>query len=95
MARYPRTPAEAADRWRQRIKFDLLLLKTADKKEDKKEGKEAIDKLTPPLPQQRQAVAPDRRRRTAGDVPQRVHHGVRSAHRLHVAQDPRRTSTSP
>ncbi len=45
-ARYPRTPAEAADRWRQRIKFDLLLLKTADKKEDKKEGKEAIDKLT-------------------------------------------------
>ena len=45
-AHYPQTPAEAADRWRQRIKFDLLLLKTADKKADKKEGKEAIDKLT-------------------------------------------------
>jgi carboxyl-terminal processing protease len=44
-ARYPVTPAEAVDRWRQRIKWDLLLLKTADKKEDKKEGKEAIEKL--------------------------------------------------
>ena len=45
-AHYPATPAEAVDRWRQRIKFDLLMLKTADKKEDKKVGKEAIDKLT-------------------------------------------------
>jgi carboxyl-terminal processing protease len=44
-AQYPRTPAEAADRWRQRIKFDILILKSADK-EDKKEGKEARDKLT-------------------------------------------------
>ncbi len=44
-ARYPVTPAEAVERWRQRIKFDLLMLKTADKKEEKKEGKEALDKL--------------------------------------------------
>jgi carboxyl-terminal processing protease len=44
-ARYPVTPSEARDRWRQRIKCDLLLLKTADKKEEKKEGKEAIEKL--------------------------------------------------
>ena len=43
-ATYPKTPAEAADRWRQRIKYDLLILKSADK-EDKKEGKEALDKL--------------------------------------------------
>ena len=42
---YPRTPAEAADRWRQRIKYDILVLKSADKKEDKKEGQEARDKL--------------------------------------------------
>lgn len=45
-AQYPRTPAEAADRWRQRLKYDLLILKSADKKEDKKEGREAIEKLT-------------------------------------------------
>lgn len=43
-AKYPRTPAEAVDRWRQRIKYDLLVLKSADK-EDKKEGKEALEKL--------------------------------------------------
>ncbi|MCE5267530.1 MAG: carboxy terminal-processing peptidase [Planctomycetaceae bacterium] len=45
LAVYPRTPAEAQDRWRQRIKYDLLVLKTSEKAE-KKEGKEARDKLT-------------------------------------------------
>jgi carboxyl-terminal processing protease len=44
-ATFPKTPAEAAERWRQRIKYDILVLKSADKKEDKKEGKEALDKL--------------------------------------------------
>jgi len=44
-AQFPRTPAEAVDRWRQRIKYDILILKSADK-EDKKEGQEARDKLT-------------------------------------------------
>ena len=39
VARYPHTPAEAADRWRQRIKYDMLLLKSADKKERKKRGR--------------------------------------------------------
>ena len=34
----PATPSEAVNRWRQRIKYDLLLLKSADKKEEKKEG---------------------------------------------------------
>lgn len=43
-AQFPHTPAEAADRWRQRIKYDILILKSADK-EDKKEGQEARDKL--------------------------------------------------
>ncbi len=43
-AQYPRTPAEARDRWRQQIKLDLLVLKTSDKAE-KKEGQEARDKL--------------------------------------------------
>ena len=41
---FPRTPAEAVDRWRQRIKYDILVLKSADK-EEKKEGQEARDKL--------------------------------------------------
>ncbi len=45
VAHYARTPAEAADRWRQRIKYDMLMLKSADKKEEKKEGQEARDKL--------------------------------------------------
>ncbi len=44
-AQFPRTPSEAVNRWRQRIKYDLLLLKSADKKEEKKEGQEARDKL--------------------------------------------------
>jgi carboxyl-terminal processing protease len=37
---YPRTAAEATDRWRQQIKYELLVLKA-----DKKDGKEARDKL--------------------------------------------------
>lgn len=37
-AQYPRTPAEARDRWRKRIKYDLLVLKVAAK-EDKEEAK--------------------------------------------------------
>jgi len=37
---YPKTPDEARDRWRKRIKYDLLVLKL-----DKKEGQEARDKL--------------------------------------------------
>jgi len=40
---YPRTPAEALDRWRKRIKYDLLVLK-ADK-DDGMAGQEALDKL--------------------------------------------------
>ncbi len=43
LAGYPRTPAEALDRWRKRIKYDLLVLKSD--KEDGLEGKEARDKL--------------------------------------------------
>jgi carboxyl-terminal processing protease len=45
-ARYASSPAEAVDRWRQRIKYDILLLKSADKKKEKKEGQEARDKLS-------------------------------------------------
>ena len=39
-AKYATTPAEAFDRWRRRIKYDLLVLKSEDakKKEEKKEG---------------------------------------------------------
>ena len=43
LAQYPRTPAEALDRWRKRIKYDLLVLKV-DKVKGK-EGQEARDKL--------------------------------------------------
>ncbi|MBN1395890.1 MAG: carboxy terminal-processing peptidase [Pirellulales bacterium] len=42
-AKYPCTPAEAYDRWRKRIKYDLLVLKTDES--DGKEGQEARDKL--------------------------------------------------
>jgi carboxyl-terminal processing protease len=44
-ATYARTPAEAMERWRQRVKYDMLLLKSADKKGEKKEGQAARDKL--------------------------------------------------
>lgn len=40
LARYPKTKAEALDRWRKRIKYDLLMLK-----DDDTEGDEAIEKL--------------------------------------------------
>jgi carboxyl-terminal processing protease len=40
LSQYPRTPEEARDKWRKRIKYDLLVLKA-----DKIEGQEAIDKL--------------------------------------------------
>ncbi|MBN2475225.1 MAG: carboxy terminal-processing peptidase [Pirellulales bacterium] len=40
-ARYPQDRAEAFDRWRKRIKYDLLVLKLDDK-----EGEEAREKLT-------------------------------------------------
>jgi len=40
-ATYAATPEEGTDRWRKRVKFDLLLLKA-----DKIEGQEALDKLT-------------------------------------------------
>lgn len=38
--RYPRTASEAVDRWRKRIKYDLLVLKLDDT-----EGEEALEKL--------------------------------------------------
>lgn len=40
MANYPRSPAEARDRWRRRLKYDLLVLES-----DKTTGKKAVDKL--------------------------------------------------
>jgi carboxyl-terminal processing protease len=43
---YPRNPSEARERWRKRIKYDLLVLKTDKDDKDKKEGQEAIEKLT-------------------------------------------------
>ena len=44
---YAKTPAEAADRWRKRIKYDLLLLKAekSDGKPDKSEGKTPEQRL--------------------------------------------------
>ena len=45
---YPKTPTEAWERWRKRIKYDLLLLK-ADKADTKAEGKheDAFEEKTP------------------------------------------------
>lgn len=45
-AEFPKTPEEAWQRWRKRIKYDLLVLKATEKEEDRLEGKEAVDKLT-------------------------------------------------
>ena len=45
---YAKTPEEAYDRWRKRIKYDLLLLKAekSDSKTDKSEGKTPEQRLT-------------------------------------------------
>lgn len=43
LARYARDEKESRDRWRKRIKFDLLVLKG---EKDKIEGQAAVDKLT-------------------------------------------------
>ncbi|MCC6123362.1 MAG: carboxy terminal-processing peptidase [Pirellulales bacterium] len=43
---YVKDAAEAKERWRKFIKYELLVLKTSKDEEDKKEGQEAIDKLT-------------------------------------------------
>ena len=40
---YPKDPAEARERWRKRIKYELLVLKTAEK--EKLEGAKAVEKL--------------------------------------------------
>jgi len=44
LVRYPRDAAEARDRWRQRIKYDLLVLKSAEG-EERLEGEAAREKL--------------------------------------------------
>ena len=48
LATYAKTPAEARERWRKRIKFDLLLLKAdkSDTKNDPFEGKTPQQRLT-------------------------------------------------
>ena len=46
LATYAKTPAEALDRWRKRIKYDLLLLK-ADKADPKMAKKDAFEGKTP------------------------------------------------
>lgn len=47
-AEYPRTPAEAYDRWRKRIKYDLLVLKVSKKEDaEQKAGKEPSKTETP------------------------------------------------
>ena len=43
---YPRNEEEAYDRWRKRIKYDLLVLKADDTDGKKVEGQEAIDKIS-------------------------------------------------
>ena len=56
-ATFPKTPEEAAERWRQRVKFDLLK-ETADDVPMEK----AIKKLTQALRQHSQELAPNRQR---------------------------------
>ena len=67
---YAKTETEVRDKWRKRVKYDLLVLKVDTGKENPNgiTGQAAIDKLYPPLPQLRPPHAPDRQRRAAGDV---------------------------
>ena len=44
-ATYPKNPAEASDRWRKRIKYDLLVLRAADKDEDEEDKKQTTEEL--------------------------------------------------
>lgn len=47
-AEYPRTPAEAYDRWRKRIKYDLLVLKVGNQEDaEQKANKEASKTESP------------------------------------------------
>jgi carboxyl-terminal processing protease len=43
---YVKNASEAQERWRRFIKYEMLVLKTDKDENDKKEGQEAIDKLT-------------------------------------------------
>ena len=56
-ATFAKTPEEAADRWRQRVKFDLLK-ETADKVPDGRSDQEAHQALR----QHSQELAANRRR---------------------------------
>ncbi|MBN1588708.1 MAG: carboxy terminal-processing peptidase [Pirellulales bacterium] len=46
VTQYPKTPEEAFERWRKRIKYDLLVLKAQEDEKDHFEGQAAIDKLS-------------------------------------------------
>ena len=42
-AKYPKNSKQAADRWRRRIKYDLLVLKAADKDKDEDDKKQTLE----------------------------------------------------
>ncbi|HBO44531.1 MAG TPA: tail-specific protease [Planctomycetaceae bacterium] len=44
-AQHAKTPEEAWDRWRKRVKYDLLVLKSEESDEERLEGQAALDKL--------------------------------------------------
>ena len=82
---YPNTAAEAA---RSLAAADQVRHPRAEvgRQRRQERGPGGTRQVETPLQQLRQAHAPDQQRRVAGDVPQRLHHVVRSAHRLHVAR---------
>ena len=91
---YVKDAAEAKERWRKFIKYELLVLKTNKDEKDKKEGQEAIDKLT------KRYRSLDKRMHqiNSSDLLEiyltAMTIGLRSAHRLHVAAELTRISTS-
>ncbi len=54
-AQYPRDPSEALDRWRKRIKYDLLVLKV--NKKEKEDDERKLDKEAPKPESPREAKA--------------------------------------
>ena len=81
VAAYAKNDEEIRDKWRKRIKYDLLVLKS-----DKTERPEAKEKL-----QRRYHSFAKRMNQTDSDellemYLTRHHHQLRSAHHLHVAQ---------
>ena len=83
---YATNAEEMRQKWVKRIKYDSA--HPAIRRKDTREGDSR--QVDPPLPQLRQADAPDQQRRTAGNVSHGDDFELRSAHLLHVGRHARK-----